>query len=488
MSRNALSIVLLAFVALAFSLHAWPRLDATGLIHSDEVLAGERAREILVRKDPGRITLNFVPDYHKPPLQYWMSATLLATLDSPEQAVRLPALLYACGSILLLGLAAGRFCPQHPFVIPLAGLLLATSLAFGFYAGIGILECGQLFHILLVLLGLPCAGHAARWWLVAAGSALGALQKLPVGFILWLVFVIVDAARTRTFTLARASIRPAAVALLVAASWPLLQLIRDPAGLLGTYRAELANLSGIPDHPLSEWWQYLHGLWLSSPLITAGSIIGIALLIARPGLRRLAGLPEISIFAALWLTGISIAHIKHPHYMLTALPFLSLLAIVPLASCLPKLATIRLGFGIAMAIASVSFVATHPVPQHLSLAEQQVIVNELEENHQVDESLVLVGFDAHTPYQDKVTTEYLLFYSESTSEVEQVSIEHVDELLDDPTISRGIAGQKHFEEMAAMSPRFKAVDETRRFVHWVELPVSPSNKPPREAMTGHGNS
>jgi 4-amino-4-deoxy-L-arabinose transferase-like glycosyltransferase len=471
MSSCTRALMLLVVIVTAFGLRHGARLEVTGLIHSDEVLAGERAREMVVRGDPGLVTVNFRPDYHKPPLQYWLSAWLLATTEAPERAVRIPAWLFSCGTILFAGLVAGRWCPETPWIMPLTGLLLAGNLVVGLYAGIGILEPGQVFFLLIVLLGLPVASRPARWWLVAAGCALGALQKLPVGFALWLVIIIGDAIRTRSWSMARASAKPAALALLVAAVWPLLQVMRDLPGVIGTHQGELAKLAGWSDHPFAAWWQYGHALWTVSPVLTTVAVAGCLLLFIVPRIRRRQGLIEVALFALCWLVGISVAQVKHPHYMLTLLPLFALLATVPTALFLARWPTLRAASGIAL-VAAVLFVeATRAVPAYPDLAEQRTLVASVRDAWSGGETLTLVGFDPAAPYHETITAEYLLFYSGSTGPVLRVPVGQASTLLHDTTISRGIAGRREFDLMVAQSPRFQAVDTTRHFVHWVERPA-----------------
>ena len=85
-----------AAVAVGFLALLLPKISSGMLSHNDEILTAERAREMLVRGDPWAVTLNWQPDFKKPPLQYWASALLLRWRPlAREWAVRLPSTVYA---------------------------------------------------------------------------------------------------------------------------------------------------------------------------------------------------------------------------------------------------------------------------------------------------------------------------------------------------------------------------------------------------------
>jgi 4-amino-4-deoxy-L-arabinose transferase len=64
------------------------------------------------------------PHFTKPPLTYWALASSVKIFGRNEWALRLPGALAFIGTVLLVGLLARRFCPQHAW---LAACIYATS-------------------------------------------------------------------------------------------------------------------------------------------------------------------------------------------------------------------------------------------------------------------------------------------------------------------------------------------------------------------------
>ena len=100
--------------ALVFVGLLWPKIDAGTLWHHDELLTANRAREMVVRGDPGTLTLNFTPDFRKPPLQILAvrRSPLRALPGRPELAVRLPSLLGGAACLLALAWLARAAYPD----------------------------------------------------------------------------------------------------------------------------------------------------------------------------------------------------------------------------------------------------------------------------------------------------------------------------------------------------------------------------------------
>ncbi len=161
-----LALGLAVIMAVAFVVVLWPKISHGTLWHHDELLSGNRAREIVVRHDPLTITLNFEPDFTKPPLQYWLSALLMQMTSNRELAVRLPSLLY--GALCLPATVFLAWCcrRREEEEGTLALLLPAIAVAaFGYFvhlSRVGLLDTGTAFYLALTLGGCQLARKHPR--------------------------------------------------------------------------------------------------------------------------------------------------------------------------------------------------------------------------------------------------------------------------------------------------------------------------------------
>jgi 4-amino-4-deoxy-L-arabinose transferase-like glycosyltransferase len=161
-----------------------------GINHMDEFYTLDRAWAFISHDDWLTVYKLQVPDFRKPPLQYWMTALLLNGGVDQTTAVRLPSLTFALGALASAGLLAYAIRPQNVWVVPAAILLCASSGEFWAYSLSAMLEAGVAFSVTLALAAVLMALKKPRWWyVVAVAVVFGALQKAPIALALVLVFL-----------------------------------------------------------------------------------------------------------------------------------------------------------------------------------------------------------------------------------------------------------------------------------------------------------
>jgi 4-amino-4-deoxy-L-arabinose transferase-like glycosyltransferase len=157
---------------------------------SEELRWAEIPREMLLTGDYFHPTINGRSYYDKPLGSYWLvlgSAGLTGTLD--ESAIRLPCAVAGLLGVVLLMILARRLFDSATAV--LAGLILATSFAYVFFARNASADMENLAGILAALLLWHSQGERPGWpvvviWLV---MALTSLTKGLLGFALPLLLV-----------------------------------------------------------------------------------------------------------------------------------------------------------------------------------------------------------------------------------------------------------------------------------------------------------
>jgi 4-amino-4-deoxy-L-arabinose transferase-like glycosyltransferase len=172
------------------------RLANRDLWSSHEARAGMDAQMIL---DEGAWGLPCLydgrPELQKPPLYYWLVASLAWLRGGPVDAwaVRLPAAGAALLCVLALIAGLGR---QRPRAGLLAAIVLATAVHFTWLSRIGRIDMPLTLSITLAVGGLDLARGRGRWtrrallMLAYLAIAAGVLLKGPIGFVLPAVVLI----------------------------------------------------------------------------------------------------------------------------------------------------------------------------------------------------------------------------------------------------------------------------------------------------------
>ena len=164
------------------------------LVATDELLTAERTREML-STGPWLVHFNFRPSFEKPPLQYWLTTLTLPRFESSSLAVRIWPLFYAALTAIVLAWLMSVVEPGRPWCIPLGVAVLFSCPLFATLATRGLLDIGLAFFTTAAILFCQLARKRPIWWLaVAANCWLGALQKNPLPFLIWLIVLAVRAA------------------------------------------------------------------------------------------------------------------------------------------------------------------------------------------------------------------------------------------------------------------------------------------------------
>ncbi len=90
------------FIAALGAILFLPMLGAVHLFDWDEINFAESAREMLITRDYGRVTINFQPFWEKPPLFIWLQAISMKLFGVNEYAARLPNALCGIATLMVL--------------------------------------------------------------------------------------------------------------------------------------------------------------------------------------------------------------------------------------------------------------------------------------------------------------------------------------------------------------------------------------------------
>ncbi len=225
-------LVILVLLLPAFSRDLW---------NPDEPRLAHVAREMLVTGDWLVPRVNGDPFVEQPPLQVWLIAASMAVLGhgyGHDWVPRLPSIAFGLATLALVFTTVSRWAGRRAAL--LAVVLLVTTVEFFVGHQRAIVDTSLTFFVTLAMVGvidfvtLP-DGERMRWGsAVALGAAIGCsfLAKNLVGAAYVGLVVVALAIRfpsrlLRVHALARAGVA-LAVALLVAAPWPIALASVDP--------------------------------------------------------------------------------------------------------------------------------------------------------------------------------------------------------------------------------------------------------------------
>ena len=322
MRRNVGAAMLLAAVPLAAALAARTTLDG------HEVLVAQTAREMLARGDYLFPTFGGEPRLQKPPLAYWLAAAGEALFGANEIAARLPSAAASIAGAAFVALLAARWFGRR--VGGLAGAVHATTwwtLSFGRMALVDAVLA------MLVTLGVLIAAWNPAWRRAAAlrptmfGLVAGliVLAKGPVGLALLLPPALCC---LRGWPGVARMLAAALVFLPVALGWPAWIALRHPEALGIWYEQSVGRFVDHYGPQTRSPFYYVTALpWLLAPW-TPFAAWG-AWRAARNFRRHRAPAALLAWFGA-GLLFCSLSAGKRAHYLLPALPPLSILSAVAL--------------------------------------------------------------------------------------------------------------------------------------------------------------
>ncbi len=322
-----------ALLALLVLVTLFTFLGTGGLNEPDEGRYAEMGREMAAGESWLVPHLNGIPQFQKPPMIHWATATSIKIFGVNEWAARLPSALAALGTLLLTwGMGRMLFGRREA---SLAALVLLSSLEFFGLARLLTPDMTMTFWITAALFCLVKrirGGGGLLWgWLFFAAMGLGFMAKGPMALV-----VPASAALTWQWAQWRSGgefrlpwWRGLALTLTLALWWFVALSLSDPA--LFSYFAgdELVNRFGSRHHGRSKPW------WFFLLVLPAGAFPWTFLLGALGIERALAWRKDVKPSPAGWfllgwvippLIILSFSGSKLPTYILPLFPALALAA------------------------------------------------------------------------------------------------------------------------------------------------------------------
>jgi len=323
------------------ALHAGSSLEVAELSRIDEFLTFIRSRSILENGDAFCLFVNGKVNFNKPPLQYWLSATLLSEGVRPVLAVRIPSLVFGLLTLLMTALFAVQLSHRKdPWVALASVLFLSTSLLFQEHLGTGMLETGLTFFLVSSLYFLNRAERDTRWWLPwALACGLGALHKIPLALLFSGIYLFVVGKRHGGLTKVirdRCFQWALLLALILTSLWPVSQLLRFGSVFLSKTHGESLGrfTSDASSVDFSRFgWLLVDGsmFWCLTLITLAASTVFFKGLIPD---ARLRGILAILAFVALLIV---LGNRKiYPRYWLCVTPMMAALTSVLLSEMSKK--------------------------------------------------------------------------------------------------------------------------------------------------------
>jgi len=329
-SRHPGLVAALLAAALLF-----PALGRAPLLEPDEGRYADVSRAMLLTGDWLAPRMNFIPNFGKPPLFFWLTAAAMRALGPTELAARLVSALSAVGLAALAVALGRRALGLEGWAALLPGVVLVTSpLVFV----LGRLCLADTLFALLVAAAFTAflgalGAEAPRRGLVAAGwGALGlaVLAKGPAALafpvLVFGAYLLPRARRPR----ARRLFTPEGLALFLAVALPWhVAMARAHSGWASIYllQGHIRRVAADPFGRAEPFWFY-------APVVAAGFFPWV--LFVPAGLRRAiaergggpggSGRWFLALFAVLPVLALSLSVTKLPHYILPVAPALALLA------------------------------------------------------------------------------------------------------------------------------------------------------------------
>ena len=349
--RSALVVLAFGVVSLGAG------LGAGWALTRHEVLAAQPAREMLAE---GRwIVPHFAgePRVLKPPTMGWAIAAFMAVGGEAEWVVRLPSALAGLITGLMVAWAGGRWLGDRAGLV--AGLVQLSSVHLLMQARLAeadmpLAACvvGSLLCFLSARAPSRMGVAEGRWWAwafwVLAGVAF--LFKGPVGPLFVAVGVACWMALKRDLGAWRFLASPVGLAafIVLVGAWPLAAWRAYPPIAEAWWQETLGRAAGELREP-HPWWLYL----VNTPLMLLPWLP--ACVVAVLAVRRDGSIPSTvlkwaGLFVGVSMLLLSLMAFKAKHYMLPALPPMSLVAAVGLLAVVKRSARATTAvFGVVLA-------------------------------------------------------------------------------------------------------------------------------------------
>jgi 4-amino-4-deoxy-L-arabinose transferase-like glycosyltransferase len=300
------------------------------LTNTDELVTAERSREMLLTGQ-WTVQFNFQPSFEKPPLQYWLTTLTLPRIGQRETAVRIWPLIFGGLTGFALMWLAFLIDRDRSWRVGLSVAVLVSSPLFLFEVSRALLDSGLMFFVTLAIVFAQLARKHPAWWLaVAIACGLGTLQKIPLGFLIWLIILIVRFRSANERPALRSWWLLAAILLggATIAIWPLFELWRFHASLSNIFRLQEAVILTGPTRlgarPYLEIPMRLTIMW---PVGAFALLAAIWVLFSK---RAQTQVKEISIVCLAVIVLAVVFNFRSARYMVPLIPCLCLLLAVTL--------------------------------------------------------------------------------------------------------------------------------------------------------------
>lgn len=378
------------------------------LNNEDEFLTAERSREMLLQ-GPWAVHDNFEVIDVKPPLQYWLTALTLPLFRNRELAVRLWPLIYGALTAAALGWLAFVVDPSRPWLIALSVALLLSCPIFLRETCRALLDTGLTLFATLAIVFSHLARSRPGWWFgVALACWFGALQKVPLIILIWLIIIVIRLSeRDRQKPVLNGWLFAAIISTILAlAAWPLIQLFEFRLSPTKLFRFQEA---------VDITWRNASQPYLEIPfrLTTTwpcGSFV-LAAPLLLPYLTKnkvRSPIAELSFLCLVLIVLSVISNLRSIRYLLPIVPCLCLLLSVFLCWMLERR---QASYTVAFSVVMVLLAAGFPVGQMLitknrrDYSDQVRIAEELSARQSADRRSVVVEAD-----NNMLAEEFYLFY------------------------------------------------------------------------------
>lgn len=405
-----LGTVAIAFAAL-FGIAIWffylPNLSIGSLVHYDEYYTLDRSTGFAKNNDWFTVYSEGAPTFKKPPLQYWMSAGLLAIGVGEIVALRLTSYFFALLTLAAVAALAHAIAPRSKLAVAGAVVLLSCSGSFWQFALSAMLDTGATFFVTAALASAIIALNNPKFWLpTAVFVGLGTLQKAPVGLILLNVFIAslhygrhwtgFDISALRQNLLCRRAIR---IALIISISWLVLQAFRHGFHVVdktigGQMLGRFTPLTS--ERSIREYGAMIRLILGNEPMLRG---LGILAIFALPFATRRRELLPLPVIMVLFIVAMFLASGKvYGRYSLLFEPLQAAALAVVATSLVPKTPFKVLALVAVVFAAGGPITSSDEIELHASEATRNGILatKEVGKALQEDELFVACMFDRAT--------------------------------------------------------------------------------------------
>jgi 4-amino-4-deoxy-L-arabinose transferase-like glycosyltransferase len=182
----------LGLLLVCVALYTW-RLGATPLLDVDEPRYAESARQMFLSGNWVTPYFNGAVRFDKPPLFYWLAASVYHWLGVSEFSARLPSALAAIATVMAVFIAGCKTLGARYGLF--AGLMLAVSVLMVAIGRMSVTDMTLCAFLTLTNLSLMRVsfGKPKAWLWAGVFSGLAILTKGPVGLVLPGLVLLVDA-------------------------------------------------------------------------------------------------------------------------------------------------------------------------------------------------------------------------------------------------------------------------------------------------------